>query len=101
MPAYAIPTDPADPERAALELIVRLPVDILRITAASTGLQDYADALHARGRSQACRGTTPAISPPRSASPNPGRLCTCRAQCLDSFDRSPLVRRPTKPTGVV
>jgi hypothetical protein len=47
--AYTVPDDPPDPESAALELIVRLPADILRTAAFTTVLQDYCSVLHAEG----------------------------------------------------
>jgi hypothetical protein len=49
---YTVPDDPADPEAAALELIVRIPCVVLepdfpeQLTEA---LQDYAGALHVEG----------------------------------------------------
>jgi hypothetical protein len=46
---YTVPTAPADVESAALELIVRLPADILHTTAFTTVLQDYCGVLHAEG----------------------------------------------------
>jgi hypothetical protein len=46
---YDIPDNPPDPEAAALELIVRLPADILRTAAFTTVLQDYCSVLHAEG----------------------------------------------------
>jgi hypothetical protein len=50
MPATStVPDSPADVEAAALELIVRLPADILHTTAFTTVLQDYCGALRAEG----------------------------------------------------
>jgi hypothetical protein len=46
---YTAPDNPPDPEAAALDLIVRLPADILHTTALSTVLQDYCGVLHAEG----------------------------------------------------
>jgi hypothetical protein len=46
---YAVPTNPTDVEAAALELIVRLPADILHTTAFTTVLQDYCSVLDAEG----------------------------------------------------
>ena len=47
MTTYSVPDQPADPETAALEMIVRLPADILGSTAFTTVLQDYCGVLHA------------------------------------------------------
>lgn len=44
---YAIPDNPADPEAAALELIVRMPSDVLHTNALMEVLQDYCGVLHA------------------------------------------------------
>ena len=44
---YTVPTNPDNPEQAALDMIVRLPADILDSTAFTTVLQDYAGVLHA------------------------------------------------------
>jgi hypothetical protein len=49
VPAYTVPDNPADPEGAALELIVRLPADILHTTRFTAELQDYCGVLHAEG----------------------------------------------------
>jgi hypothetical protein len=57
MTTYVVPDAPADPEAAALELIVRLPIDLLAPGENSPGeseglrrvLQDYAGVLHAEG----------------------------------------------------
>jgi hypothetical protein len=46
---YTVPTNPADPEAAALELIVRLPGEILHTTGARPVLQEYCSMLHAEG----------------------------------------------------
>jgi hypothetical protein len=49
---YAVPDSPADPEAAALDLIVRLPVEILRPEfphLLTEVLQDYCGVLHAEG----------------------------------------------------
>jgi hypothetical protein len=40
MSAYTVPDKPTDPEAAALELIVRLPADILHTAAFTTVLQE-------------------------------------------------------------
>ena len=65
MPTYTVPDNPADPEHTALELIVRLPADVLHTTAFTTVLQDYLQRV-ARRRllRRPRRGTTPARSPP-------------------------------------
>jgi hypothetical protein len=48
--AYDVPDKPPDPEAAALELIVRLPLTISpRFAAATEVLQDYCSVLHAEG----------------------------------------------------
>jgi hypothetical protein len=44
--SYAVPDDPADPEAAALELIVRLPADIMDTDAFTSVLQDFCGVLH-------------------------------------------------------
>jgi len=46
---YTVPDHPADPEGAALELIVRLPADILHTTRFTAELQDYCSVLDAEG----------------------------------------------------
>ncbi|MDT5366248.1 MAG: hypothetical protein QOC62_679 [Mycobacterium sp.] len=46
---YTVPDNPADPEAAALELIVRLPGQIMHTDALTEVLQDYCGALHAEG----------------------------------------------------
>jgi hypothetical protein len=38
---YTVPDDPADPEAAALDLIVRVPADVLETDAFTIALQDY------------------------------------------------------------
>jgi hypothetical protein len=48
-PTYIVPDNPADPEAAALELIVRLPGDIFHTDAFTTVLQDYCGALDVEG----------------------------------------------------
>ncbi len=47
MTTYIAPDDPADPETAALELIVRIPAEVLGTDAYTTVLQDYCGILHA------------------------------------------------------
>jgi hypothetical protein len=47
---YTVPDDPADPDAAALELIVRFPETILHTDAFRPVPQDYAGALGRRGR---------------------------------------------------
>jgi hypothetical protein len=47
--AYTVPDHPDNPEQAALELIVRLPSDILNTEAFREVLQDYCGVLHAEG----------------------------------------------------
>jgi hypothetical protein len=50
--AYTIPDNPADPEAAALELIVRIPAEVLRPDfpdLLTEALQDYCGVLHAEG----------------------------------------------------
>ncbi len=42
---YDVPDNPTDPEAAALELIVRLPEDVLHTTALRPVLQDWAKAI--------------------------------------------------------
>ncbi len=65
MTAYTVPTDPADPEHAALELIVRLPADILDSTAFTTVLQQYCSLLHAQGCfTGLCWPDAKAVAPP-------------------------------------
>ena len=52
MPVYTVPDSPADPEAAALELIVRLPVEVLHPQfpdMLTEVLQDYCGVLHAEG----------------------------------------------------
>jgi hypothetical protein len=44
---YAVPTNPADPESAALELIVQLPTRLLATHAFTPVLQDFCGLLHA------------------------------------------------------
>ena len=44
---YTVPDDPADPEAAALELIVRVPTDVLGHDSPRDALQDFASLLHA------------------------------------------------------
>ena len=46
---YTVPDSPADVEAAALELIVRLPGQIMHTEALAEVLQDYAGVLHAEG----------------------------------------------------
>jgi hypothetical protein len=46
---YTVPDNPADPEAAALELIVRLPADLLGTNAFTSVLQDYCGALEVEG----------------------------------------------------
>ncbi|MDT5371751.1 MAG: hypothetical protein QOC62_6182 [Mycobacterium sp.] len=49
---YIVPDNPADPESSALELIVRLPVEVLRPEfphMLTEVLQDYCGVLHAEG----------------------------------------------------
>jgi hypothetical protein len=46
---YTVPDNPADVEAAALELIVRLPGQIMHTDALTEVLQDYCGALHAEG----------------------------------------------------
>ena len=46
--SYTVP-DPADPEAAALDLIKRLPADILHTGAFTEVLQDYFSVPHADG----------------------------------------------------
>lgn len=47
---YTVPDDPADPETAALELIVRIPGDMLgHDWPPRDALQDFASLLHAEG----------------------------------------------------
>ncbi|MDT5091386.1 MAG: hypothetical protein QOH60_749 [Mycobacterium sp.] len=47
--SYVVPEAPSDPEAAALELIVRLPVDILHTDAFGPVLQDFCSVLDAEG----------------------------------------------------
>jgi len=47
--SYTVPDNPADPEAAALDLIERLPADILHIGAFTEVLQDYCSVPHADG----------------------------------------------------
>lgn len=47
--AYDVPDHPADPEAAALELIVRLPARIMHTNMFSEFLRDYSGALHVEG----------------------------------------------------
>ncbi|HUO41113.1 MAG TPA: hypothetical protein VMU34_26190 [Mycobacterium sp.] len=47
MPGYTVPTDPTNPEQAALQMIVEVPQAILDSTAFRTRLTDYADRLRA------------------------------------------------------
>jgi len=47
--AYTLPDNPANPEAAALELLVRFPETILHTDAFRPVLQDYAGALDAEG----------------------------------------------------
>jgi hypothetical protein len=49
VPTYTVPDSPADPEAAALELIVRLPADILHTGAFRDVLQDYCSVSDAEG----------------------------------------------------
>jgi hypothetical protein len=49
MTTYTVPDNPADPEAAALELIVRLPVKILHTDAYTPILQDYCTLLSGEG----------------------------------------------------
>jgi hypothetical protein len=53
---YTVPDNPADVEAAALELIVRLPADILHTGALTVVLQEYAGTLHAGGAGANHRG---------------------------------------------
>ena len=46
---YAVPDAPADPEHAALDLIVRLPREILHVERFTDVLQEYCSLLHAEG----------------------------------------------------
>jgi hypothetical protein len=46
---YPMPSAPSDPEAAALELIVRLPGQIMHTDALTEVLQDYCGMLHAEG----------------------------------------------------
>jgi hypothetical protein len=46
---YTVPDSPADPEAAALELIVRLPAEILHSEGFTPTLQDYCAPLQAEG----------------------------------------------------
>ena len=46
---YVVPDHPADPETAALELIVRLPADLLQTDAFTSALQDSCTLLDAEG----------------------------------------------------
>jgi hypothetical protein len=50
--AYVVPDNPADPESAALELIVRMPAEILHTEAFTDALLRYCSALHAESLSQ-------------------------------------------------
>jgi hypothetical protein len=47
--SYVAPSDPADPEIAALELIVRLGAEITRTESFTALLRDYSSALHLEG----------------------------------------------------
>ena len=48
MPTYTVPDHPADPEAAALELIVQIPADVLgHNSPPRDALQDFASLLHA------------------------------------------------------
>jgi hypothetical protein len=50
MPTYTVPDHPADPEAAALELIVRIPIDVLGHDSPSReALQEFAALLSAEG----------------------------------------------------
>ena len=46
---YAVPSNPADPETAALDLIVQLPTNVLHSNAFREVLQDYCGVLQAEG----------------------------------------------------
>lgn len=46
---YSVPINPADPETAALDLIVRLPAALLATDAFTPVLQDFCGLLHAEG----------------------------------------------------
>jgi hypothetical protein len=46
---YAVPTNLADPESAALDLIVQLPAALLGTSAFTPVLQDFCGLLHAEG----------------------------------------------------
>jgi hypothetical protein len=47
---YTVPDNPADPEAAALDLIVRIPADVLgHDSPPRDALQDFASLLHAEG----------------------------------------------------
>ena len=48
MTTYVVPDAPADPEAAALDLIVRVPIDLLADGLRSV-LHDYSGVLHAEG----------------------------------------------------
>jgi hypothetical protein len=47
--SYVAPSDPADPEIAALELIVRLGAEITRTESFAALVQDYSSVLHLEG----------------------------------------------------
>jgi hypothetical protein len=49
MTTYVVPDAPADPEAAALDLIVQLPIDLLAADGLRSVLQDYAGVLHSEG----------------------------------------------------
>jgi hypothetical protein len=49
MATYTLPRSPVDPETAALDLIVRLPIDLLDAEGLRPVLQDYSGVLHAEG----------------------------------------------------
>jgi hypothetical protein len=46
---YTVPINPADPEAAALDLIVALPATLLDTSAFTPVLQDFCGLLHAEG----------------------------------------------------
>ena len=49
MTTYVVPTNPTDVEAAALDLIVRLPVEVLHTDELTAALQDFCGMLHAEG----------------------------------------------------
>jgi hypothetical protein len=91
MTTYTVPARPADPEAAALELIVRLPREILRTNAFTATLQDYCGVLHAEGAfaslswpdAKAVAGPCPSIGAPAMMPPT--SCVTGRGRCAPGW----------------